>query len=456
MRLTGKTRRQLLLQNIVYCALLVALFALLGWAGTRYSAQFDWSAGGRNTVSQASREVVEQLDKPVTISVFIADNDPSADAVRDWLERYRRINKRIELVFVDPRANPGKTRQMDVTRRGEILVEYDGRRERLEQFNERHLTNALQRLARGGQRWVVYTTGHGERDPYGDADHGLGTFTERLSQKGFRVQSLNLANHGVIPDNTRVLVIASPARDYLPGEVRLIREYLADGGNLLWLAEPEGPAGLAPLADQMGLEKRPGTVVDPSYEMYGADRPGYALVVNYPDTEVMPAADAFTLFPHAAAWTHHDDNPLNLAATSLLKTRPPSWTETGTLEEAEFNAGGDEIKGPLDIGYTLRRELGNDDGGNAGRTQRIAVIGDGDFLSNAFIDTGANARLGANLMDWLSGDDDLIDIEPVTAPDTQLKISERYFFTIALAFVLVIPGALIAAGIMIRLRRRRA
>ncbi len=84
----------------------------------------------------------------------------------------------------------------------------------------------------------MFVTGHGERPPSGELNYGLGLFGTELERKGLKEQTVNLAVTA-IPDNTSVLVLASPRVELLPGEVAAIQDYVKRGGNLLWLAEPE-------------------------------------------------------------------------------------------------------------------------------------------------------------------------------------------------------------------------
>ena len=41
---------------------------------------------------------------------------------------------------------------------------------------------------------------------------------------------------------------------------------MADGGNLLWLGDPQPLYGLGPVAEMLGVEFLPGVVVDPASE----------------------------------------------------------------------------------------------------------------------------------------------------------------------------------------------
>ncbi len=455
MKITGKTRRELLTQNIIYYLLLLTIAGTAGWLSVRYNMQSDWSVNNRNTLNEVSREIAQKIDGVIQITAFIADDEIMRSAVRDLIGRYQRYKKDIELEFVNPQTSPGRTREMNITGMGEIVIQYGNAQERLQTLNEQTLTNALQRLLRSETRWVVFLTGHGELDPYAQTDAGLAKFTARADQQGFSIQSLNLLATPDIPDNTRILVLASPQKDYLAGEIEIVLDYIRRGGNLLWLTEPESGAELGVIGKELGIARLPGVVVDAAGQLFGITQPDFVLVVNYPDGEIMRDINEFTLFPQAVGLTAHDDNPLRFSATTLLQTLARSWTEAGPIEgNIEFNENTEEIAGPIDIGISLTRTIEQVEN-NANLEQRIVVIGDGDFMTNGFIGYGSNLLFSTNLFNWLSHDDDLISIDAVSAPDTQLNIGTNTVLLIMLVFLFIIPLTLVATGIAIWLRRRK-
>lgn len=466
MRLTGKTRQQLLLQNIIYYTLLLSIAGLTAWLSIRYSVEADWSANNRNSLTETSIKITEQLEGPVEFTAFIGDEKALHEGISKLIKRYQRIKPDINLKFVNPQTDPAKAREMGITRMGEMMVEYRNRRERIDNLTEETFTTALQKLARGQARWVVYINGHSERDPYSQDNPGYSIFTERLGQKGFNVQSLNLVSEQVIPDNTEILVIAGPRSNYLPGEIKLIQEYLEKGGNLLWLTDPESDGGLAELGKQLGISRMPGTVIDTAGQLFGVERPDFVLIVNNNNPEVLGEGfSEFSFYPQAVALKHSEEtSALGLKSSPLLQTIDKSWNEIGPIQEdAEVKLDLDqgEQRGPLDIGLSLQRQLSTevDEHGDADRsspsTQRVVVVGDSDFLANAFIGNGGNALVGENIMNWLSHDDSLVTVAPIGAPDIQLNVSETYVVALAVLFMLVIPLSLIGAGIFIWLKRRK-
>ncbi|MGD2055045.1 MAG: Gldg family protein, partial [Gammaproteobacteria bacterium] len=75
MKLSKKTRLQLQLQKITFIVLLLIAVGLLGWLGNRHAVQFDWTSNKRNTLSQSSIELLQTLRDPVTVTVYVQDDE---------------------------------------------------------------------------------------------------------------------------------------------------------------------------------------------------------------------------------------------------------------------------------------------------------------------------------------------------------------------------------------------
>jgi ABC-type uncharacterized transport system involved in gliding motility auxiliary subunit len=82
-------------------------------------------------------------------------------------------------------------------------------------------------------------------------------------------------------------------------------------------------------------------------------------------------------------------------------------------------------------------------------------VGNGNFLSNAFIGNGGNRDLGVNIVNWLAGDDRMIVIQPRGAADSALDIDQVTLYLIAFSFLIAAPLAFMLTGFAIWWRRRR-
>ena len=456
MKVTIKSKRQVRLQNILFVLLFLLVVGLLAWLSQRYQYQADWTANNRNTLSESSVTVLQQMPEQIHVSAFTTDAGAMKRHIADLLGRYQRYKKSFELEFINPDTEPDKVRQLGIRVDGELLFEYQGRSEQVTELNEQAITNALQRLSRSAERWVVFVEGHGERSPFGRANHDLQVWAQQLESKGFRLQGLNLATAALVPDNTNVLVIAGPQVDFLPGEVQLIEDYIGRGGNLLWLADPDGLYGLEPLAELLGVALEPGVIVDPTAQMFSINDPTFAIVGDYGLHPLVDGFEMLTIFPRAAGVTAEPQDEWQ--ADSLLFTTERSWSETGVLAgEIGFDEL-DDVAGPLNLAAALTRSLDNEtaDEEVEARRQRILVMGDGDFLSNAYLGNGGNLDLGMNMVNWLSQDDQLIAVPAKTTLDSSLNLSRMASMVIGFGFLMLLPAALLLSGLTIWLKRRKA
>ena len=455
MLVTPKTRIHSRLQGVIFTILFLAVVGVLAWLSTRYSFTADWTANNRNTLSEASSELLKQLEGPVTITSYATEDESVRHAVSELVDRYRRHKADVTLRFINPDLEPETVRALGIRVNGELRIEYQSRSENLQNLSEQGLTNILQRLARSGERWLVFVEGHGERKPQGIANHDLGQWSQQLTAKGFKVQTHNLVQNPQLPENTQVLVLAGPQTDLLPGEVAIINQYVASGGNVLWLTDPaenKNQYGLTPLATQLGIGFEPGMIVDPTTQVLGVSDPRFALVADYPGHAITQGFDALTLFPqsHGLIVTPPD----GWQARVILQTEKRSWSETGGMSgSVQFDATND-VPGPLILGVALTRGL-SVDGAEASQEQRVVVTGDGDFLSNAYLGNGANLLLGMNMVNWLANDDQLINIPVKTATDRNLQLSPLAQGMIGFGFLFVLPLLLAGSGFIIWWKRRK-
>ncbi|MDZ7735065.1 MAG: Gldg family protein [Gammaproteobacteria bacterium] len=183
MKQSNRTRLQSRLNSLLSLVLLVAVFGLVAWASTQYTFEQDWTRTGRHTLSEASRQVLEQLDSPIHITAYTREQKPLRDAIRDFVERYQRVKPDITLEFINPERVPDKVRELGISVNGELVLRVGERTEHVKNITEQSLTNAMRRLARGEERVLAFLQGHGERNPRGEANHDLGTLGPGTGQQ---------------------------------------------------------------------------------------------------------------------------------------------------------------------------------------------------------------------------------------------------------------------------------
>jgi len=150
-----------------------------------------------------------------------------------------------------------------------------------------------------------------------------------------------------------------------------------------------------------------------------------------------------------------------------LQSTQQAWVETGPLEgEIGFEPENGDKQGPLTLGLLLSRSVkaavpaadaAKPDAAPAAvdKPQRVAIVGDSDFLANAILAQAGNGKLGLNLVRWLAARDDQLDITVPSAPDQALSLSPTMVLVLELSFLVVLPLLLMAIGIGRWLSRRR-
>lgn len=448
MKLSLSSHQYRRFKNTLIMLLVLGSLGVFANLSTRYSAQLDISNNASNTLSTATLDLLGSLPDPITITAYIKQGLPIRAQIGQLVDRYKRSKANLSLVFIDPDLQPEKTREFNIGSEGIILVEYQEQLEKLNYIDESSLTNALLQLASAQQHWLSFLSGHGERSASGTANSDLGLFAKALTRRNIKALALNLAQMPAIPDNSALLVISAPTSPLLADEWLIIKRYLDDGGNLLLLTDPNN-LFLANLQDYLGIQALPGVIVDSDTKLNDINDPRFVIVSHYPAHDISLGFQATSVFPISAALAINPNSPFK--AEPLLQSSINSWTETGTISgKIRFDANSQEHQGPLTFAYALTRTTAKNN------TQRIVVIGDGDFLSNAYLGHVGNSELGLKLVSWLSHDSHFLNIPAKTAVDKSLKLSQTTVNLMGFGFLIVIPLLLITCGFFIwRTRKNR-
>ena len=407
---------------------------------------WDVSRDARNSLDAKTVQVLTLLPEALDIVALVPDEGPVRTAARDFFARYKLLKPNLSLRFLDPRQND-KAPEARRARSGEILLQYGQRFERVTELNESAVTNAMARLARSGDRYVVFLANNGERRIARQANHDLSLFATELEQRGLRSREYTLGKAKDIPDNTAVLVLASPSVAYADGEVEEIERYVARGGNLLWLTEPDAKPELAGLERAIGFERLPGTVVDP-VGLTKFKNPAYAVALEQVKHPLLANFSQTVVFPYATALMPKPN--IDWQAVTLAHTSGDAWNETGTFAGNVGFDGADEVQGEMKLALALTKA--RSDGGQ----QRVVVVGDGDFLANSFVGNLGNLEFGRRVVEWLASGDALLDISLPAVPDATLELALWQRVTIFVFFGVGLPLALGGNGLLLWWRRRHA
>ena len=461
MKVNPKLRLQILIQNSFFVVLFIALIFLLGFLANQYKFSKDITQANRNTLTTGSINVLKQMQGPITLTVFASEDDVNnGDTFRqgiiNFMARYQRTKPDINVKFISPIKEPKLAQENGIKEDGEVVVEYQKRSEHIKPpFAEQEMTNLFMRLSRTSQRAVMYLDGHGERNLIGLKNNDVGEFGKQLESKGLKFANLNLTIESEVPLNGSMLVIASPQKTISPIEAKKIKKFLESGGNLLWLLDDNNFRGLDEIAAYLGLSVSSGQVIDPAEKVEGVNE-NIASASSYGEHAITRNFMLGTRFSNAHEVNAKGTLDNGWEVSKLIEVSPNGWLESSqvmTNQKPTFDKSKDKA-GPINIAVALQSVYGK-------KGQRVVVVGNGNFLSNTFIINGGNLDLGINMINWLSGDDNLISIQPmplkdvnVTIPDNQMSFIIAW--TVFHSFEYFIPIGFFVLGILFWFKRRKA
>jgi ABC-2 type transport system permease protein len=240
--------------------------------------RFDLTADKRYSLSQPTRELVQKLEEPVNITVFLQGDLPStfrqlSNSTEEFLNVLRdNSNAKINYRFVAPdgEAEPGRTwgDSLSASGAGPVNVNVQlkaGQESKLvypyalvqhkegaqlvnlfetskrspdasdlniaESMLEYQFVKAITRLQNPQLPFVAYATGNGE--PTDARTYDL----QQTIGSNYRLFLFNLATQPSIPDTIKTLVIVKPSEAFSNEEKLKLDQYLMRGGNILWFVD---------------------------------------------------------------------------------------------------------------------------------------------------------------------------------------------------------------------------
>jgi ABC-type uncharacterized transport system involved in gliding motility auxiliary subunit len=343
---------------IVATLAMLIILALINFLGVRYAQRIDLTENQLFTLSPLSRQVVKNLQQPVKVWVF--DPKPNPDD-RALLDNYRRYGTKLEYEFVDPQLRPTLAQKFKVQAPGEVYLEYGSARKLLQTVNdgvrlsEIRLTNGIEQLTSDRTDTVYFLQGHGERS-LEPVEGGLSEAVAALKEKNLIAQPLNLAERSQVPADASEVVVAGPKRTLFSGEAQALKDYLATGGSVLLMVDPENNPGLDNLLTDWGVKLDRQIAIDASGQGrtvgLGPATPLVSKYGNHPITREF--GSGFSFYPLARPITI---NPVEgVQETPLILTGEQSWGESNPEKQPlQFDPKTD-LPGPLTLGVALTRK----------------------------------------------------------------------------------------------------
>lgn len=440
------------LRRIATAALVLVALAVAVAVADDHRRLVDLTEDATLTLSPQTEDVVASLDRDVEITLFARPSEPGRVEAVSLLDRYRRLDRRIDVSVRDPDDAPGEVRRAGVDPiTGGVVVRAGDRAEVVAFPTEGELTGALARLLRDEPTTVCLTTGHGERSTEGTGGQGLGRLVDLLGRDGLDVRTVDLLARPEVPEPCAIVLIAAPTGALSAAATRAIEEWVDDDGRLLLLTDPTAePDVLTDLLDGLGLRVERGVVLEgDAGNVVGGDVAA-PIVTRYPSAHPVTRRLAPTFFPLVQEVSVESPGTEGgLTTTALATTSETSYLERNPVTPSFDPA--DDRPGPVTVVAAADRSRVE---GTDVRRTRVVVTGDVDFASDDGIGEAGNAQLLRRAVAWLAETEDLVAISPNLPADRPLRLTDARLRYARLLGAGAVPALFLLAGALVWAVRR--
>jgi ABC-2 type transport system permease protein len=439
--------------NTVMAFVFIGVILLVNAISVQYNARFDITELSQFTLTSQTKEVLRDMETPVTALCFFTPNDQYGIGTyaQSLLDEYENYTELLTVKVIDPDEHPDEARQYSITQYQIIVFESDiGVRsvppEDIIYQAENSFTSAILEVTGVVQKTIYFLTGHGEASIDGEYAYANQALLDNL----FRVKPLDLMATQGIPEDCSALVIAGPQNAFTALEDQLISTYLDNNGKVLLMINPGAPDDIKAIISDWWVDVEEGTVIDPS-----------AYVSPNMDTPLIPRTRnefglSETYYPGAVALTPQEDYPDDILIAALFYTSGLSWVEKNydPSEEPVFNESIETLGSrALGVLITINPPDEETQDESAQYTQFI-VVGDSDFASNQNFYNADNAYQFLYLVNYLTSGEQLVSIERKVLPYRSLVVTPEEESFIRVASIGLLPFLVLVAGGVIWWRRR--
>ena len=464
-------------------AVVLALLVAINYLAKRHNKRWDWTAAHQYSLSDQTKKVLHGLQRPMRVRVYARPDE--FGRFRERLDEYQYESNQLKVEYIDPERRPTLANQDKVVQLNTVVIDYDGRTERVTTDTEQALTNAIIKIIQGKQNKLYFVQGHGERSPDDSERTGYSTIAGLLASENFATDKLVLARQRQVPADASVVVIAGPKEDFFPAEIDALKAYLAKGGKVLFLLDPRERAdspqltNLVALVKDWGVEVGDNVVINVPADVQVKDGEAidvsalaslpnsdgtFVLAAKYDPHPIVQGFRILTAYRLARSVSAVASSGDRRTAQNVVETTETSWAETdikrltATGQVAREPAKGDKA-GPISIAAAVSAPISEtpapDPKDQKDRPEtRVVVFGDSDFGSNGLLGFQGNHNLFMNTVSWLAQQENLIAIRPRDPEDRRVTLTARQQSLIRLLAIFVIPGLILAAGVQTWWRRR--
>jgi ABC-type uncharacterized transport system involved in gliding motility auxiliary subunit len=443
------------LNAVISIVLVLGVIGFVEALSARHSARLDLTENKRRSLSPQTVQVLRNLKTDVNAVAFYRPEQPGKRVAEDLFKQYAaHAGQKFTWKVVDPIADPNMARRYAIESLGTIVLETKARSEKVSDADEERLTNGLVKLTREGKRVVYVLQGHGEHELANTEPSGFSEAKSALEKANYEVKPLVLAREGKVPADAKVVVVSGPRTDLLAPELDALDGFLAAGGKLFVMLDSTFTGrvrsdSLTKYVAKYGFDVGDNLIIElsPVGRLLGASADVPIIQEYEPHPITRDMGGIMTAFPLSRSVQPAKTPPAGTTVQPLAKTSRQSWGETNraAIQQGQVNPDPEDPKGPLPVAAVASKDKA-----------RFVVYGTSEVAANQYLNFQGNRDFFLNTVSWLAEEEDQITVRPKDPKQSPIFLSARQGHVVVLLPLVVLPGIVLAGGIIALIRRRAA
>ncbi|MBE6615485.1 MAG: hypothetical protein E7631_09300 [Ruminococcaceae bacterium] len=444
--------------------------------------KLDTSSLQLYTVGEETEGVLASVDRDVHF-YLLAERGTEDSTITGLLERYEALNDHVKVTVIDPATNPTFISQYteDQLSSNSVIVASDLRHYVLDYYEiyttqyseedyynymyygvmptgtkyfsgELAFTTAVDYVTREDLPVLYSLEGHGETAL--DA-----TYQSYITAENVAMNTLSLLTVDVIPADCSAILINNPTGDINGDELVMLRQYLAEGGSVILVTSYANYSefampNLTALAAELGLEPADGIVFESDRNRYTGYP--YSLLPSLGSTGPMALVSEGTQYAlmHAAHGILDNGKgagtviPMLTTSSGAYVKAVPETGSFNTLEKEDSDLSGQF--------YLAAAVTGEADGAREEdyrfvwyASPSITSASDDSYIS------GGNSAVFMGSVGWMAENQISLSILAKQLQVEALTLTAAQSSLWSIIVIFIIPLAVLAAGFVIWIRRRK-
>ena len=451
----------------------IAANMVLSTLSDRYSWALDFTSTKMYDISDATKQVVNSLDKSVQIEVTVFYNESKYPYyLSEPIKRFANLSDNINVSYIDPEKNPASLnkygKEYSISS-GAVVVSCG---DRVRVFNvddylsqdsdtgstyiylEEKLAAGVLFVTKDAIPVVYFITGHGEE--------GYSALMNTIANNGANVQEINLmTDKSGFDPASKAMVICNPTRDYSESEIRMIEDFLNNdnqlGRNIMYFSSTDAVSlpNLEKFIRTWGIEFNNDLVMD---EKYCVGTTPYMVIPQITTEELMKTGTKQTtvtspITPNARSLNLlFDENEGIITQKLITSFSDTSYSRDKTVVSNDWGKQDGDKDGPFTIGaMSMKYKYIN----NIQVQSYMLVCGSSDMLEESILTYSGNGEYLMQLYKIMvdEQDDTILDAQK-SSSSTVATLNKTQTLAMTVIVLVAIPLICLLVGLIVYIRRR--